>query len=257
MEKGIRNVEILRIFASGSCERTTDEVLEEIPLTLEVDGKEEASVVLSEGNEQNWALGHLACCRKITSIDDVDHILYEKGRIRVFRKVKRKGVTLTNKMIHKASSGLSDAAPMKDTSSSPLHIEWTVTLPSLIKAVRDIAEAPLFSRTGCLHVALLASVSGEILFRVEDIGRHNAVDKAVGWALANRIDMGKCFMVLSGRLPEDMVCKGIGAGIPLLVSVSAVTASGIDAAVRGGITLAGFARNGRINVYSFPERISF
>jgi FdhD protein len=69
------------------------------------------------------------------------------------------------------------------------------------------------------------------------------------------MDLSGCFLAVSGRLPADMVYKAIGARIPLMASVSAATANGVDAAVRGGITLIGFAREGRMNVYSVPERI--
>ncbi len=255
LESAIRNVEILRIYTSGSRDRTMDEVLEERPLTLEVDGKEEALVILSPGNEKHWALGHLACRGMITSLDDVDRITITKDRVCVFRNVERIGITLTNTMIHTGSTRLVEGISIIKAFPCPLNVKWSVSPSILIKAVEKLAESSLFIRTGSVHVALLASIEGEILFRVEDIGRHNAVDKSIGWALVHGIEMGKCFMAVSGRLPADMVYKAIGAGIPMLASVSAVTASGIDAAVKGGITLIGFARNGRFNVYSFPERI--
>ena len=232
-----------------------DEVVEEIPLILEVDGHEEASVILSPGNEKHWALGHLACRGMITSLDDVDRITIINDRICVFRNVEKTGITLTNKIIHTASTRLIDGNSLKKVFPCPLDVKWSISPSIVMKVVEELADSPLFIRTGGVHVAFLASIEGDVLFRVEDIGRHNAVDKSIGWALAHGIEMGKCFMAVSGRLPADMVYKAIGSGIPMLASVSAVTASGVDAAVKGGITLIGFARNGRFNVYSFPERI--
>ena len=255
LESAIRNVEILRIYSSGSRERRMDEVMEERPFILEVDGQEEASVILSPGNEKYWALGNLVCRGMITSPDDVDRITVIKDRICVFRNVKKTGITLTNKMIHTASTRLIEGTSLIKAFPCPLDVKWSISPSILIKAVEELADSSLFIRTGGVHAVLLASIEGEILFRVEDIGRHNAVDKSIGWALAHGIEMGKCFMAVSGRLPADMVYKAIGSGIPMLASVSAVTASGVDAAVKGGITLIGFARNGRFNVYSFPERI--
>ena len=120
-----------------------------------------------------------------------------------------------------------------------------------------IGEAPLFKTAGSVHVAALVSPDGKLLFRTEDVGRHNAVDKAVGWILKKNMKTSEVGLITSGRLPEDMVLKGAGAKIPLMASISAATADGADAARRCNMTLIGFARNGRFNVYSAPERIKF
>lgn len=255
MERAIKEIEIWRVFSSGEVETRPDEVLEESSFILEVDRREEATVILSPGEEKYWALGHLRCRRMILSMDDVEEISLGPGRIRIVRKVTREGIPLKNRFVHTASTGLVEETRVREAWPTPLPIRWSVTFPAIHTAVEDLARAPLFRRTGSVHVALLASLSGERLFRVEDVGRHNAVDKAVGWALCHGVDLQEAFMVVSGRLPADMVYKAIGAGIPLLASVSATTASGVEAAEWGGITLIGFAREGRMNVYTHPQRI--
>lgn len=256
MEEAIRRVEIVRAYANGTFERRPDEVLEESPLVLEMDGGEEAAVILTPGHEKEWALGHLACRRMILSIEDVAGVSVEPGRIRVNRKVPRKGIPLETRILHTASTRMVDGTRVGEDWPDALPVEWSVPFETLQEAISELAEAPLFRRTGSVHVAVLGSVSGHARFRVEDVGRHNAVDKAVGWALLQELDLAGCFLAVSGRLPADMVSKAIGARIPLLASVSAVTAGGVDAAIRGGITLIGFAREGRMNIYSVPGRVT-
>lgn len=256
MDEAIRRVEIVRAYGNGTFERRLDEVLEESSLVLEVDGLEEASVILTPGNEKEWALGHLACRGRILSMADVGEVSVEPGVVRVRRKVSRDGVPLETRLIHTASTRMVEGKRVMENRPDPLPVEWRVTFATLQAAIAELGEAPLFRRTGSVHVAVLGSVSGQGRFRVEDVGRHNAVDKAVGWALLHGLDPAGCYLAVSGRLPADMVHKAVGARIPLLASVSAATAGGVDAALRGGITLIGFAREGRMNVYSVPERIS-
>ena len=255
LDPGTRNVRMWRLFEDGSRKVMKDEVLEETPMVLEMDGKKEASVILSSGNEKYWALGHLACRGLITSMKDVHHVSLEGQKICVSRARYPEGLCLLQQDLHTASTGLVGRPQVMERWPDMIPCRWSVTFGSLKNAVEQMSMAPLFLRTGSVHVAVLAAFSGRILFRVEDVGRHNAVDKAVGWAIYHEVDPGDCFLALSGRLPADMVYKAIGSGIPLMISVSAVTASGIDAAERGGITLIGFAREGRMNVYTFPERV--
>ncbi len=117
------------------------------------------------------------------------------------------------------------------------------------------SRGPLYVRTGGFHAAAMLSVDGERLARFEDISRHNAMDKAIGWGLLSGVDMGRIVIVQSGRLPGDMVAKAAAAGINFLASVSAPTNAGIELAREKGITLVGFVRGQRMNVYSFSERI--
>jgi len=255
MEEPVRRVEIVRAYADGTFERVADEILIESCLTLEVDGKEEASVLLTPGFETEWALGHLACRRMIRSMEDIAKIRVEPGRVRVERSVAREGIPLKTRVLHTASTRMVEGSQVVEKEPDTLSVEWRMPLKTLNAAIADLAEAPLFRRTGSVHVAVLGSVTGHPRFRVEDAGRHNAVDKAVGWALTQGMNLSDCFLAVSGRLPADMVCKAIGARIPLMASVSAATADGVDAAARCGITLIGFARQGRMNVYSVPERI--
>lgn len=250
-ERALQTRTIWRVLPSGASKQVEDEELRECTLVLDVDGREVTAATLSPGDEALWALGHLFSRRMIASLDEVLSIEARDGRVCVRRKLARQGLPLRGRVVDRSSCpGAPWAWP------DPLPTRWTVAAAAISAAVDELAEGPLFKRTGSAHVALLASREGRHLFRVEDVGRHNAMDKAIGWAVREGVDLADCFMALSGRLPTDMVHKALGAGIPLLASVSAASASGVEAAMEGGITLIGFVRRGRMNVYSVPERVA-
>jgi formate dehydrogenase accessory protein FdhD len=89
----------------------------------------------------------------------------------------------------------------------------------------------------------------------EDIGRHNTVDKVIGQASLNCENFGECFMVITGRVPGDMIYKAAKVGLPIVASVAAVLNSGVSSAQKANITLVGFVRGKRMNIYTCPLRI--
>ena len=122
--------------------------------------------------------------------------------------------------------------------------EWIFKL-----ADRFSSGMPIHSRTFATHSCFLA-MEDRLLFECEDIGRHNALDKAIGYALRNQIDLTKCMLYSSGRIPTDMVMKAIRAGIPVLASKASLTREAIQLASEYQLTLIGAARQDRMKLYT-------
>jgi FdhD protein len=126
-----------------------------------------------------------------------------------------------------------------------------VGLPERLRAAQTVFDA-----TGGLHAAGLFSPAGDALAVREDVGRHNAVDKLVGWAvLEDRLPLAGAALVVSGRVSFEIVQKAAVAGVPVIVAVSAPSSLAVAAAQRLGLTLVGFVRDGSANVYSHPARV--
>ena len=133
-----------------------------------------------------------------------------------------------------------------------LDAEILVRMPEKLRSAQDV-----FERTGGLHAAALFDTRGELLVLREDIGRHNAVDKVIGWALLeNHVPIADCVLLVSGRGGFEIVQKAIVAGLPVVASVSAPSSLAVQLARELRLTLIGFLRGRRFVIYSGEERIA-
>lgn len=139
-----------------------------------------------------------------------------------------------------------------------LHADQSQVAVSTILALPELLRQrqQAFDRTGGLHAAGLFTTAGEVLVAREDVGRHNAVDKVIGWAIqSQRLPLSETILQVSGRVSFELVQKAYLAGIPILSAVSAPSSLAVTTAQEVGMTLAGFVRGSTCNVYAHADRI--
>lgn len=146
---------------------------------------------------------------------------------------------------------------MNDGDLTALDHHFTIKLSNIIFYMNEFQKSSdIYKLTRGIHSCGLYNNQG-LLYLMEDIGRHNAVDKVLGYAIKHRIDLSKTVLITSGRVPSDMILKIVKAKIPILVARSVPTDIAIEMANKFNITLAGFARGTKINLYSNEQRILF
>jgi FdhD protein len=141
----------------------------------------------------------------------------------------------------------------------PADDPCTVSATTLIAMPTQLRSAQkVFKSTGGLHGAALLRSAGQLLTVREDVGRHNAVDKVIGWALERHaLPLTGTVLLVSGRVSFELTQKAVMAGIPVLAAVSAPSSLAVDLANRSGLTLVAFLRSESMNVYTCPDRITF
>ncbi len=192
--------------------------------------------------------------------DDDDH---EMGNIAdvILRPGLEPQHALRRNFLTTSACGVCGKASISDlrvTSAYDLFADQTritaTVLATLPDALRDAQR--VFERTGGLHAAGLFTADGQLLAVREDVGRHNAVDKVVGWALrGGRLPLSGSVLLVSGRASFELVQKAVLAGVPVLAAVSAPSSLAADLAEEAGLTLVGFLRGGSMNVYTGAHRV--
>jgi FdhD protein len=235
----------------------TDQVAIEAPLEIRVDGAPLAVTMRTPGHDEELALGFLYGEGLIDSprpagptedfaantVDVAGPLLRDPG-VRRFYTTSSCGVC--------GKGALEEVAVL----SAPPPAGPRVSR-DLLADLPDRLEQPGFARTGGLHATGIFTAEGELLHSREDVGRHNAMDKVVGRILLDGgLPLNERILCVSGRLSFELVQKAAVAGAPILVGVGAPSSLAIELAADRGLTLCGFARRGRINVYSGSERVS-
>jgi FdhD protein len=137
------------------------------------------------------------------------------------------------------------------TSTFSIDAKMLARWPEQLRATQEV-----FAHTGGLHGAGLFSSGGELLAAYEDVGRHNAVDKVIGWAARESVDLQQCGLMVSGRVSFEITQKALAVGIPFIAAVSAPTSLAVELAREAGITLVCFIRDQRMCVYVGEQRIA-
>jgi FdhD protein len=238
-----------------------DQVAVEEPLEIRIGGEPVAVTMRTPGNDEELALGFcltegLSPTAAAPPADLAANTIDVEAPVVDLTSVRRSFYT-------SSSCGVCGKGALEAVSVEAPKVESAMRVPlDLLAAFPErLREAqPAFAATGGLHATGLfggfSDGAGELLCLREDVGRHNAMDKVIGWAfLAGRLPLADAVLCVSGRLSFELVQKAAVAGCPLLVAVGAPSSLAVELARDRGITLCGFARAGRLNVYTEPWRI--
>ncbi|MEY3230538.1 MAG: formate dehydrogenase accessory sulfurtransferase FdhD [Planctomycetota bacterium] len=242
-----------------------DAVAAEEPLEIRVAGRSVSITMRTPGHDDELALGFLVGEGLIRGRGDVVHVrpcdIAQGGSVDVLvaPHVPIDFASLTRHVFASSSCGVCGSATIDAVCRRWPRLDGgprvsASTLLSLPTRLR--AGQAAFDRTGGIHAAGLFSEEGLPLAIREDVGRHNAIDKLVGRALLDsQLPLERHLLMVSGRISFEIVQKALAAGIRLVAAVSAPSSLAVDLATETGITLVGFLREGRFNVYSHPHRI--
>jgi FdhD protein len=247
--------QIHRYTAGGEFTELEDELIDEYRLNIRVDGQEFIQAVVFPTLIEEFVLGFLMTRGLIDDLGDLSSLKIRNDEALVERHPRLRGKMPQLSFLE--STGSRNINIDRIEPVGPRGSGAGLSLPAkvLVDGMRLLSEMPLYNRTGGTHCAILFSSAGDPLVSAEDIGRHNSVDKVIGGGLKKGADFTDCWLAVSGRLPADMVCKAVLMGVPLIASVSAPTSNGARMGERAGVSVIGFAREGRFNCYSHPERI--
>lgn len=290
MRKAVR-ARVHKFDATGEISAGPDSLAGEEPLEIQLNGEQYTVTMRTAGNDVELISGYLLSEAVVTAMDDIEEINFSAGiapdgtrNYNVARVRLRPGVwnpeSAPARNVYTSSScgicGTAAADAVTKTSAFPLipascHLEdeEDFEFPRLISAAR-IGDLPdrlrttqeIFDKTGGVHAAALFAVGEdareepELIVGREDVGRHNAVDKVIGWAMADQgLPLRSTVLQVSARASFELVQKCAMAGIPMMSAVSAPSAMAVEYGREVGVTVIGFNRRGRFNVYSYPERV--
>jgi len=269
MDEAITRVRLVR-FADGGLRDQGDTVVREEPLEIQIGAAPLAVVMRTPGHDAELATGFLLTERVIASPADVVSVRHcpeardPEAVDNVIRVVLAPGVrvdweALRRNLYASSSCGvcgkatienaLACAPPLRDPAC--FDADLFPTLPERLAAAQ-----PVFARTGALHAAAVVDARGQLLVVREDVGRHNAVDKVIGWSVRQgRASLEGHLLLVSGRISFEIVQKALAARIPLVAGVSAPSSLAVELAARAGVALVGFLRGRGFNVYGAVARV--
>jgi FdhD protein len=261
---------LLRV-GEGVVQWRGDDLVAEEPLEIRIAGAPVAVTMRTPGNDFDLAVGFLLTEGLVQRPEQVRTIQTcswkQSGEFNVVDVVlgddaPRFDPAASRAFYTTSSCGLCGKASIDAIRT---RAQWTVAddplrvSASLVQSLPDrLREAQrVFERTGGLHAAGLFDAHGDLVCLREDVGRHNAVDKVIGWAATQRrVPLRSHVLAVSGRASFELVQKALMAGIPMLVAVSAPSSLAVELAEESGMTVAGFVRDGTMNVYTGAERIT-
>jgi FdhD protein len=245
-----RNVPCIRIDGEKA-QKTTHGVVEEIPIALFVNGRHAMTAMMSPVNLEDFVTGYLFTEQIIKGADEIESIKIEKNRVSVITKNLFKVLGPKKTIL----SGCGGSTSYIDADKLPkIKSDFMISAEKIEEVIKTVLDSDIHRTTGGIHVVAL--VGKDKTFSVaEDIGRHNALDRVIGFGLRKGIDFSQTLIISSGRISSEMVRKCLTANIPIIVSRSATTTLSIEIAEKTGLTVIGFARGAKMNIYTHSQRV--
>jgi FdhD protein len=232
-------------------EKGEHEVIDEVPLALFVNGRHAMTAMMSPVQLEDFVTGYLYTEQIIRNVDEIESIRIEKNRMSVITKNLFKVLGPKKTIL----SGCGGSTSYIDTEKLPKIIsDYRISTEDIRNAAKAVLNSELHMKTGGIHIVALLDKE-RVLAVSEDIGRHNALDRVIGYALRCKIDLTKTWVIVSGRISSEMVRKCLIAGIPIIVSRGATTTLAVETAEKTGLTVVGFARSNKMVVYTYPYRV--
>ena len=267
-EAAVAATTVLRRVGSRTFKARNDSLAAEEPLEIRVQGRSVAVTMRTPGHDRELAAGFLLTEGIIHGRQDLIEILHcraaasPENTLNVFlaSSVKIDFTQLTRHVFATSSCGLCGKASIESVHRHfpPVQSDLVVAAQTLSRLPRQMLEAqPTFARTGGLHAAAVFDAAGRLIVLREDVGRHNAVDKVLGYGLLEgQLPFASHILLVSGRASFEILQKALAARIPMVCAVSAPSSLAVDFARASGQTLAGFLRGERMNIYAGAERIA-
>lgn len=239
-----------------STEEAVCQVVEEVPLSIFINGRHFVTAMTSPKDRKDFVIGHLFSERIAASLGEIESLEIEGNVARAIVANPMRAIVPRRPIV----SGCGGIASFLDESKlSEIRSDLKITKEDALAAMKAISLSELHVATGGVHSVGLFEKSGPISSAVcviEDIGRHNALDKAIGRALSGKVDLGQTFVACTGRISSDMALKCSVAEIPVIVSRGATTSLAISIAERTGLAIVGFVRGKRLSIYANRQRIA-
>jgi FdhD protein len=232
------------------------DVVIEVPLSVFVNGRHALTAMISPVMLEEFVTGFIYTERIIRKPEDIDSLRIEdKNAGTPSASVLTKNpfsIMLSSKTVLSGCGG--DTSYIDPDRLPKIQSDLTSELSTITKIMKETLISDLHTRTGGIHIVGLFGLDGKICI-VEDIGRHNALDKVIGYGLKHNVDFSKTTVTCSGRLSSEMVRKCLIANIPIIASRGATTTLAISMGEQSGLTIIGFVRGQKMNIYTGMERI--
>lgn len=259
-------------YDNGLMVPSSHEVVMEVPLAVFVNGRHALTAMVSPTMLEEFVTGLLYTERIIRKLEDIESLHIEESRERNKDKNRDKSEKVDGINPFSASvltkdpfsimlsgktvlSGCGGDTSYVDVDRLPkIHSDLVTDVSTIKSIMKETLASDLHVRTGGIHIVGLFGPEGKICV-IEDIGRHNALDRAIGYGLKHGVDFSRTIVTCSGRLSSEMVRKCLIANIPIISSRGATTTLAISLGEQAGLTIIGFVRGQKMNIYTGAERI--